>query len=141
MEPQLATVARDRKHKREVCRYWLQSKCLKGNDCEFLHTVDYEKMPVCPMGDACDARECPFKHLDSERSVCANYQVGFCSLGRRCPHRHVAVEGPPPEVSPYWGPTYAALKRSETKNFRKKPCDYFLANKWCPYFDMCNFIH
>ena len=27
----------------------------------------------------------------------------------------------------------------QNKTFRKKPCEYYVANGWCPYFDMCNF--
>jgi len=142
MEPALATIATNRKHKREVCRYWLQSKCLKGQACEFLHSIDYDKMPSCPMGDACDrTANCPYKHVD-EKALCSNYQLGFCSLGRRCPHKHVEHAGPPPETSAYWLPEYAALTRQvSSKSFRRKACDYYVANKWCPYFDMCNFSH
>jgi hypothetical protein len=148
---ELETSARDIKHKREVCRYWLHSKCMKGRQCEFLHALDYAKMPNCPMGDTCTAgNECPFKHLDPQRPECANYQLGFCSFGRRCPHRHV-VRGPEelPEISPYWGlPStvlYAAHVRaqqmSQESNFRKKKCEYYHVKGWCPYFDMCNFSH
>lgn len=145
-EPPLATAASDKKHKKEVCRYWMQSKCMKGNACEFLHSLDYTKMPVCPLGDLCSTREdCPYKHMDPSRPLCANYQLGFCSFGKRCTHRHVELAGPPPEISEYWTPKYSALQRSDSlakeKTFRKKPCDYFKANGWCPYFDMCNFAH
>lgn len=143
----LATEASNPKHKREVCRYWLQSKCQKGDACEFLHALMPSKMPMCPLGDACDAEECPFKHADADRPECANYQLGFCSFGRRCPHKHTEL-GPEtlPDVSAYWSESkyaahdYSALKQ-RGPNWRKKPCDYFQSNGWCPYFDMCNFQH
>lgn len=156
----LATVGANPRHKREVCTYWLQSKCQKGDACEFLHQMDYSKMPSCPLGDTCDADDCPFKHASADRPECANYQLGFCSFGRKCPHRHVERHaGWLPDVSPYWltgsptasgatsGPQeyaavpYAALKRQADRNWRTRVCDYFAANGWCPYFDMCNFAH
>jgi hypothetical protein len=153
----LATQASNPRHKREVCRYWLQSKCQKGDACEFLHAMDYSKMPSCPLGDSCDAEECPFKHADPKRPECSNYQIGFCSFGRQCPHRHVERHaGHLPEVSPYWltaaappappelaysAVAYAARKKAESRHWRTRVCDYFDANGWCPYFDMCNFAH
>ena len=142
---ELATFTKNKKHKREVCLYWLQSRCLKGFSCEFLHTVDYSKMPPCPMGEHCLSKEdCPYNHIET-RALCANYQVGFCSLGKRCRHAHVQM-GPEAlqEVSPYWTNEYAALayaKDNKNKHFRKTKCEYFVANGWCPYFDMCNFSH
>lgn len=140
----------NRKHKREVCRYWLNSRCAKGQACEFLHVIDYAKMPICPMGDSCGSTECTFRHLSEYRPLCANYQLGFCSFGRRCAHRHEQKPASAlPQVSDYWTSLYAAIERSEamlrtpeTRNtFRKKTCEYFQSNGWCPYFDMCNFKH
>lgn len=144
--PALETAARNPKHKKEVCRYWLNSKCMKGSQCEFLHALDHGKMPMCTAGDLCASQACTFKHPDPNRPICANYQVGFCSFGRRCTHRHVAVAGPPPAINPYYKPTeYAANVRAahltKDKTFRRKPCEYFQTNGWCPYFDMCNFKH
>lgn len=135
------------KHGREVCRYWLHSKCMKGDKCEFLHSLDYSKMPLCHLGDQCPSKtECPFRHLQDTRPLCSNYELGFCSFGRRCAHRHVMrLPEELPELSSYWTPDYCAIKRaaSEAHNpmFRKKACEYFTRNKWCPYFDMCNFRH
>lgn len=161
-QPQLATATTNPKFKREVCRYWLQSRCLKGQSCEFLHAIDHSKMPMCPRGDACEDQDaCGFKHPDDSRPICGNYQLGFCSFGRRCAHRHVQLPASElPFVSPYWhrvdpesgalvpgGPVaYSALQRASLmartdNNFRRKPCEYFAINGWCPYFDMCNFKH
>ena len=30
-----------------VCKHWLRGLCKKGDDCEFLHQYDMEKMPEC----------------------------------------------------------------------------------------------
>jgi hypothetical protein len=132
-----------RNHKKEVCRYWLKSACQKGLQCEFLHEIDYQKMPMCSSGDYCINPECFMTHPDPTRPICSNYQIGFCSFGKRCLHRHVH-SNVLPQISPYWTledgtSTYA--QRKEGLHFRKKVCDYFLNNKWCPYFDMCNFKH
>jgi hypothetical protein len=148
IEPLNATYTKNKKHKREVCRYWLQSRCLKGNDCEFIHTVDHSKMPVCPMGDSClNINDCSFQHLSSQRTLCANYQIGFCSFGRRCRHRHEEL-GPDAlkAVSVYFSDSYSAINYAKdtaqaNHNFRKAKCEYFSLNGWCPYFDMCNFSH
>jgi hypothetical protein len=145
-EPESATKASNPKHKREVCRYWLQSRCIKGQACEFLHAIDHDKMPVCAYGDECPNADCAFKHLPDDRPVCANYAAGFCSFGRRCAHKHLQL--PPeqmPAVAAYWTEAYHAheyaRRRSTEPNWRRKHCDYFKANGWCPYFDMCNFQH
>lgn len=137
------------KHKREVCRYWLQSKCQKGSSCEFLHAINYDRMPECPAGLQCTVGSaCPFRHTPVEaRDVCANYALGFCSFGRRCTHAHVQLGAEAlPEVSPFWTYEYPALKRSDrlytaNRRYRSAECSYSKANGWCPYFDMCNFKH
>lgn len=132
--------------KTEVCRYWLNNSCRKGEQCEFLHSLNYAKMPYCSDGDFCNNEKCVFKHRPLEnRTVCANYQLGFCSFGRRCTHIHVPGTVAP-EISPYWkkpdtNSLYAALLFNGGPMFRKKKCDYYSSNKWCPYFDMCNFDH
>ena len=146
IEPKtLQTDAKQHNHKKVVCHYWLKNKCVKGVNCEFLHMLDYEKMPFCPLGQYCSQQDCAYKHYTTERSICANYQLGFCSFGKRCPHFHQQLAGPAPEVSPYWTPEYQAVKRvkcmQNSKTFQKKPCEYYAKNLWCPYFDMCNFKH
>jgi len=140
------SLCKEMNRQKEVCRYWLRNMCRKGDECQFLHALDHEKMPLCAAGDFCSNIECQFKHRPTEgRSVCANYQLGFCYFGRRCPHLHV-VKTVAPQISEYWKmpdsqSLYAALLHSGGPLFRKKECDYFKTNRWCPYFDMCNFSH
>jgi len=141
----LATNATHKLHKKEVCSFWIQNRCAKGDQCEFLHMLDYAKMPMCKLGDHCTLRDvsCMYKHPDKNRLECPNYQLGFCSFGRRCKYLH-RTQSSVPEVNPYWTPEYTGLKIEEHSSkdfFRKKPCAYYLQNKWCPYFDMCNFSH
>jgi cleavage and polyadenylation specificity factor subunit 4 len=132
----------NKKHQREVCRYWLSGRCQKGLECEFLHSIDYNKMPACVNGDSCVESSCCFIHPDPNRQICANYQIGFCSFGNRCIHKHV-VEKTLPDISSYWTQDGVSTykPRLSGKNFRMAPCDYYAKNKWCPYFDMCNFKH
>jgi hypothetical protein len=136
--PVLETFAANPKHKREVCRYWINGLCRKES-CEFLHVLDNTRMSVCPFGDHCRTPNCMFKHVQKE-NVCLNYQQGFCSLGRQCPHRHIHMQGPPPEVASYFLDSYVPYTKAD-RFFRTKACSYFHSNGWCPYFDMCAFRH
>lgn len=107
--------------------------------CEFLHVWDESRMSLCPFGENCKTLKCPFRHLDKE-TICSNYEQGFCSLGRMCPHKHVHRPGPPPDVASFFLETYRKYSKDD-KLFRSKPCSYFTTNGWCPYFDMCAFRH
>lgn len=136
------------KHKREVCRYWMNGRCTKGQSCEFLHSLDLDKMPICSRGYECANADCNFKHPETKKDLCANYQLGFCSFGNRCAHAHEMSKSAP-FISAYWtqngalNENYAGLEKNRTisKHWRRKQCEYFTSNGWCPYFDMCNFIH
>ena len=33
-----------------VCVHWLSNACMKGDDCDFLHEFDVDRMPDCPKG-------------------------------------------------------------------------------------------
>jgi len=77
-----------------VCKHWLRGLCKKGDDCEFLHQYDMEKMPECYFYNKygqCSNKECPFLHLDAEAKIkdCAWYDRGFCKHGPNCKNRHV----------------------------------------------------
>jgi len=77
-----------------VCKHWLRGLCKKGDDCEFLHQYDMEKMPECYFYNKygqCSNKECPFLHLDPEAKIkdCAWYDRGFCKHGGHCKNRHV----------------------------------------------------
>jgi hypothetical protein len=134
----LETVAKDKKHKREVCRYWMNGMC-KKEDCEFLHVYDASRMSECPFNESCRVDNCPLKHTQ-KKLLCLNYEQGFCSLGRYCPHRHVVKEGPPPFVASFFLEGYTD-RPADGPHFRKKVCSYWSTTGWCPYFDMCAFLH
>lgn len=35
------------KRKQLVCVHWIKQKCVKGNNCDYLHVFDESKVPVC----------------------------------------------------------------------------------------------
>ncbi|XP_057310364.1 cleavage and polyadenylation specificity factor subunit 4-like [Hydractinia symbiolongicarpus] len=77
-----------------VCKHWLRGLCKKGDDCEFLHKYDMEKMPECYFFikyGQCSNKECPFLHLNPADKIkdCPWYDRGFCKHGPHCKNRHV----------------------------------------------------
>lgn len=129
--------------KKEVCRYWVRNNCTKGSNCNFLHEFQQDKMPLCTNPN-CNNNMCFFKH-ELKKTLCSNYENGFCSFGNTCPHLHVTKEGPPPLIAPlftFQEPSLAYQKEMSIKStYQKKPCAYWARNGWCPYFEMCNFTH
>mmetsp|Transcript_17104 Transcript_17104/g.51043 ORF Transcript_17104/g.51043 Transcript_17104/m.51043 type:complete len:207 (-) Transcript_17104:26-646(-) len=77
------------KYRTVVCRHWLRGLCMKGDNCEFLHQFDAERMPVCRWGDQCRIKDCPYKHeKEEDKPQCVFYQQGFCLHGPECRYRH-----------------------------------------------------
>jgi len=105
-----------RRHK-VVCKHWLRGLCKKGDDCDFLHKLDHDRMPDCwyftQFGE-CGNKECLFNHVrpDEKADECPWYARGFCKHGPRCRHRHT----------------------------QKKPCPKYLAGV-CPEGPNCQFGH
>lgn len=77
-----------------VCKHYLRGLCKKQDMCDYLHSVDYSRMPECfffsKYGE-CSNEECPYRHVDPEkkRNECPYYARGFCRHGPKCRHRHV----------------------------------------------------
>ena len=100
-----------------VCKHWLRGLCKKGDDCDFLHKLDQDRMPDCwdftQFGE-CGNKECLFKHVQPDEKVdeCPWYARGFCKHGPRCRNRHT----------------------------QKKPCPKYLAGL-CPDGPTCRFGH
>ena len=113
----LATEAKPTKGIRQiVCIHWLKGGCKKGENCEFLHQNDKDKIPECPYPFGyCPDEHCPYKHVNpyprkdkncpfydkgfckngptcrlkhEAKQVCANYLYGFCPEGPDCPYAH-----------------------------------------------------
>ena len=115
--PAPSNVRLDPRRHKVVCKHWLRGLCKKGDQCEFLHRLDHDRMPECwyfsNFGE-CGNKECIFLHVrpDEKTSDCPWYARGFCKHGQRCRHRHT----------------------------RKKPCSKYLAG-FCPDGAKCTLGH
>ena len=79
-------------YRTKVCIHWLQNKCSKGDNCEFLHEKALDKMPECPKGTKCTSKDCLFKHTENKiekLKECPFYQKGYCKKGDECKLEHV----------------------------------------------------
>jgi hypothetical protein len=51
--------------KKTVCAFFLDDKCIKGDNCGYLHRYDEDKLPACKFfmqyGE-CNKAKCLFKH-------------------------------------------------------------------------------
>ena len=74
-----------RRHK-VVCKHWLRGLCKKGDDCDFLHQLDRDRMPECwffsNFGE-CNNKDCIFLHLRPEDKVSAALANACAMLGGR----------------------------------------------------------
>ena len=74
-----------RRHK-VVCKHWLRGLCKKGDDCDFLHQLDRDRMPECwffsNFGE-CSNKDCIFLHLRPEDKVRTGLQHK-CRLSSPC---------------------------------------------------------
>ena len=133
-------------HKREVCRFWLQNTCAKGEACEWLHEMNADAMPYCSFDPHCTREGCMYKHGGrAKKNLCANYEAGFCSFGHLCKDAHEFKETLPPISALFLreDPCKEIVRqRQQTqRSFRKSPCPYFKSDGWCPYFFSCAFSH
>lgn len=90
-----------RGYRQTVCRHWLRSLCMKGDNCGFLHQYDKSRMPICRffrMYGECREQDCVYKHTNEDMKECNMYKMGFCPNGPDCRYRHAKLPGPPPPV-------------------------------------------
>ncbi len=75
-----------------VCTHWLRNLCKKGENCEFLHTFDPTKMPICKyyQNGNCKNENCQYLHRDPriKATDCPYFERGFCKNGRSCKNAH-----------------------------------------------------
>ena len=65
-----------RNYRQTVCRHWLRSLCMKGDQCGFLHQYDKSRMPVCRFfakWGECREPDCPYKHTLEDIKECNMY--------------------------------------------------------------------
>lgn len=79
-----------------VCKYWLENKCKKGDNCEYIHEYIKDKLPECPSlqmnGKCLRGTDCPFKHSEKQIRECHFYMNGYCKDGINCKLAHINKE-------------------------------------------------
>ena len=75
-----------------VCRFWLEHRCKKGDNCEFIHEFIDDKIPECINAGFCNKPDCPFKHNQKPMKECPLYQKGFCKDGKECKFVHTEIK-------------------------------------------------
>ena len=91
----------------QVCLYWLKNLWIKGNEWEYLHYYDKEKMPICKrflLGDCPNGREWLFNHRQnpSTRRIWKYYEKGFWFHGGIWPGFHKRVTLCPNYIEGFW---------------------------------------
>lgn len=72
-----------------VCYHWLSGACKKGENCEYLHTNDIDKMPYQFAPPYGGVERGMYRHMDMmHRERCPFYDKGFCRNGPNCKLRH-----------------------------------------------------
>lgn len=75
-----------------VCTHWMRGLCKKGEHCEFLHSFDPSKMPICKYYQSgnCKNENCQYLHRDPRIKMndCPYYERGFCKNGLNCKNAH-----------------------------------------------------
>lgn len=74
--------------KRQICQYWINGACHKGNDCTFSHDTNInKKTELCKyyLANTCSKGEdCNFSH-DTHQFPCKFFHaIGFCEKGNDC---------------------------------------------------------
>ena len=124
--------------RKEVCRYYMQGRCMMGALCSFLHQADTTKMPECLSykrnGSCRNRATCPFKHTNQEeRRICHAYQQsGFCEKGPRCPNRHVNINKP---VCSQWACTDRCDEKETCSETHSHPTGWKLFHWQKKYFE------
>ena len=77
-----------------VCKHWLRNLCKKGDNCEYLHEFNMQKMPECffySKYKECSNQECFYRHIDPNavRIECPFYNRGFCNRAGFCRNLHL----------------------------------------------------
>mmetsp|Transcript_10166 Transcript_10166/g.10044 ORF Transcript_10166/g.10044 Transcript_10166/m.10044 type:complete len:144 (+) Transcript_10166:1-432(+) len=92
MPPPIPNHINESKKHTVVCTHWLRNLCKKGENCEFLHTRDLSKMPICKYYQQgnCKNENCQYLHRDPriKTTDCPYYERGFCKNGRNCRNAH-----------------------------------------------------
>jgi len=90
--PGMSVQKLEEKFRTVVCRHWIRGLCMKGENCEFLHQYDVDRMPLCRRGANCKVPDCPYRHVsEDDKPQCVFFQQGFCVHGLACRYRHLKL--------------------------------------------------
>lgn len=91
----LTTHVDEQKRKQLVCVHWIKQKCVRGDNCDYLHVYDEQKIPVCRFfqkdGHCPKENQCVYRHPNAEpggtmggnskkTEPCPYYERGFCKM-------------------------------------------------------------
>eukprot|EP00631_Chrysoreinhardia_giraudii_P000616 CAMPEP_0197422640 /NCGR_PEP_ID=MMETSP1170-20131217/17296_1 /TAXON_ID=54406 /ORGANISM="Sarcinochrysis sp, Strain CCMP770" /LENGTH=229 /DNA_ID=CAMNT_0042949991 /DNA_START=29 /DNA_END=718 /DNA_ORIENTATION=- len=149
--PGMSVAKLEEKFRTVVCRHWLRGLCMKGENCEFLHQYDTERMPLCRWGTKCTIPDCPYRHVaEDDKPQCVFYQQGFCIHGLHCKYRHLKLSADKrPRIADFSlgiaqkgrGLNDDGVARATpNENYKVALCKHYLMGN-CPYGDECHFAH
>ena len=149
--PGMSVQKLEEKYRTIVCRHWLRGLCMKGEQCEFLHQYDVERMPVCRWGKSCKTVDCPYRHVDdNDKPKCVFFQQGFCVHGLSCRYRHYKR---PPNERPIIADFSLGIAQNRSKMaddrkdnppneyYKISLCKHHMNGGMCPFGDECHFAH
>ena len=77
----------EQKRKKLVCVHWIKQRCTRGETCDYLHSYDADKLPICRYftqnGSCHKEPECVYRHPKATDAVTA---VGGNKKAERCPY-------------------------------------------------------
>jgi E3 ubiquitin-protein ligase makorin len=145
----------------QVCRFFVQNKCLRGDGCPYSHDLTVEGEPDDSGDKSCDS--------SSKGAVCGICLQSVWAEGRRfgllprCSHafcldcimewrnKSRCKKCPLCRIPSFFViPSYRFFSLIEFKHRRveeyisflsQRPCIYYSATELCPYGDMCFFSH
>ena len=135
-----------RRHK-VVCKHWLRGLCKRGDDCDFLHQLDKDRMPECwfftQFGE-CNNKDCIFLHLRPEDKVRAPHlwlPDAPSSRGPILTIHPTCTPAPQVQECPWYARGFCKHgQRCRNRHTRKKACPRYLAG-FCPDGPACQFGH
>ena len=142
-----------RNHTQQVCRYWQEGRCLKGDDCQWLHPGNVGTTGRGSSGggngkranNLVDNRDSWDRDVRDNRDYHSGGGGGFSSGNN-------ANQGRSRNVSARWGRGRGSSRggHRETRVYeggagvhrpaKQKPCSYWLKGN-CTRGDTCNFLH
>ena len=81
----------EQKRKKLVCVHWIKQRCTRGETCDYLHSYDADKLPICRYftqnGSCHKELECVYRHpkpTDALTAVGGNKKAERCPYYERC---------------------------------------------------------